>query len=43
MAKKGIKTNNVWVDVGLMVGKVVLEKVLDYCLDSNKKGEKKNG
>ena len=40
---KVVKTNNVWVDVGIEVGKVVLKKVLDYCLNSNKKGGKKNG
>ena len=37
---KSVKTNNVWIDFGLMVGSVVLDKVLDYCLDSKKKGEK---
>ena len=43
MAKKSVKTNNVWVDVGIMVGQVVLEKVIDYYLDSKRKWEKKNG
>ncbi len=37
---KSVKTNNVWVDVGLMVGSVVLDKVLDYCWESKKKGDK---
>lgn len=40
---KCINTNNVWVNVGIKLGQVVLEKVIDYCLDSNKKGGKKNG
>lgn len=43
MARKVVKTNNVWVDVGIMVGQVVLEKVIGYCLDSKGKREKKNG